>query len=298
MSFPMRGHPWDANHARQTLLPKWLQGLCWGFMLRAGALPFVWLFAPATAQFRIFGLYYVGSPFDMAALQLQGIYFALGFTAYGLLWARPWGVDAGIACTVIGLAVCAVTTLIAGFHMIRLVEPLLLAPFLMALLRIRREWHDLSPWRSGASALLVAVVTCVGVAFVFGPPRMDAPWGWHRTESSDQTPVTVLVLGSAKKVAQVRAAVGRGEVVAESAGAFALRRRRVVAASYEDVGPLVTRAGWQEAPIALWAPTRELPPQTRGAVPSSSDGGLGDLINKPSLSELEVQRLLDLLLMM
>jgi len=294
MSFPMHGHPWDASHSRQTLIPKWIQGLCWGFMFRAGALPFFWLFAPATAQFRIFGLYYVGSPFAMPALQLQGIYFALGFTAYGLLWARPWGVDAGIVCTVIGLALCALTMFMTGFHIIRLVEPLLLAPFLMTLLRIRREWHDLSPWRSGATALLVAVVACVGVAFVFGPPRIDAPSG---TESSEQTPVTVLVVGSAKKVAQVRAAIGKGEVVAESAGAFALRRRRVVAASYEDVGPLLTRAGWQEAPIALWAPTREVPPQTRGDS-SSPDGGLGNLINKPSLSELDVQRLLDLLLTM
>jgi len=114
-------------------------------------------------------------------------------------------------------------------------------------------------------------------------------------ERSDQAQVTVVIVGSAKKVAQVRAAVAKGEVVAESGSAFALRRRQVVAASYEDVGPLLTRAGWQESSIAIWDLAREAPPQTRGGAAPSKKGGLADLVNKPILNELEAQRVLDLL---
>jgi len=157
--------------------------------------------------------------------------------------------------------------------------------------------NGLSPWRSGATALIAAVVASAGITLALKPSLLplELPAIWHRTTRSDQAQVTVVIVGSAKKVAQVRAAVTKSEVVAESEKAFALRRRQVVAASYDDVGPLITSVGWQEASIAIWDPAREPPLQTRGGTLPSAKSGLADLANKPILNELEARRMLDLL---
>src|SRR5271166_6117912 len=96
---------------------------------------------------------------------------------------------------------------------------------------------------SAMIGLVVAAGVCLGVAFLRRDPRIGATGPWHLLGSREPKPVIVVIVGSAKKLADVRAVVRSGEIVAESARAFALQRRHVIAASAEDVGPLLTKIG-------------------------------------------------------
>lgn len=69
----------------------------------------------------------------------------LGFSlsAYGLLWAKRWGLAAGLASGLIGLAVVVVGSVIrlrAGAVHLPF-EPIIQVPFIVSLLRRRRRWN-------------------------------------------------------------------------------------------------------------------------------------------------------------
>lgn len=66
-------------------------------------------------------------------------------------------------------------------------------------------------------------------------------------------PVLVLLVGSTDGVARVRAAIDDDRVVAEMDGAFALRSKRVVAASPEAAGGPINQMGWVDKEIELIA---------------------------------------------
>jgi len=105
--------------------------------------------------------------------------------------------------------------------------------------------------------------------------------------------VLVVVVGDPRKLADVLAAVKPAEILAESEGAVALRQRHLVAASFDDVGPLLQKAGWQDAALELMGPMRAPEPRLPAARPSNRE--FADLAQKPRLSELEARRLLELL---
>jgi hypothetical protein len=127
---------------------------------------------------------------------------------------------------------------------------------------------------------------------LWAAPGFDSTWDWTRF-GIRPPPVLVVVVGDPRKLADVRAAVKPAEILAESKGAFALRHRHLVAASFEDVGPLLQKAGWQDAPLELVGPMRAPEPRLPAASPSNRE--LADLSQKPRLSELEARRLLELL---
>jgi hypothetical protein len=141
---------------------------------------------------------------------------------------------------------------------------------------------------------LAVVVAALGVTLLWEVPQISARWDWrHLVGSRQQEPVIVVVVGNSTKLADVRAVVAPAEMLEESKGAFALRRRHVIASSFEDVGPLLKKVGWQEAPIEILAPAHEvtsLPPPAL-----ASDPEFAGLAEKPRLSELEAHRLLDLM---
>jgi hypothetical protein len=142
--------------------------------------------------------------------------------------------------------------------------------------------------------LVVVAVAGLGVTLLWEAPRISARWDWRDLVGSrQQKPVIVVVVGNLPKLADVRAVVTPAEILEESKGAFALQRRHVIAASFEDVGPLLKKVGWQEAPIEILAPAREATSPPLAAL--SSDRDFAGLAEKPRLSELEAHRLLDLM---
>ena len=75
----------------------------------------------------------------------------------------------------------------------------------------------------------------------------DAPgWLGKLGPGSEPRTVLVIVVQDRRAVWTVLAAVEGDRVVAASPEAFALRDRRIVSASFEAVGPLLSLAGWRD----------------------------------------------------
>ncbi len=119
-----------------------------------------------------------------------------------------------------------------------------------------------------------------------------------QTQAS-QPSVMVVVVGTRGRVASVRAAVSDDRILTASEDGFALRGRRLVAVSLEDVGNLLMRAGWDDAPLEILTAARHgrgQPSRDPDRATAKAEAAiLADLMNKPSLNYLEAQRLLSLL---
>lgn len=105
-------------------------------------------------------------------------------------------------------------------------------------------------------------------------------------------PVLVVVLDGPGAVAGVRDVVDRERIVAESRQAFAVRERRLVAASFDAVGPVLQAAGWRDAPLEIIAPRRGS--VVPALAPDPADR-VSQLMNKPQLNLLEARALLEVL---
>ncbi len=154
-----------------------------------------------------------------------------------------------------------------------------------------------SPQRLTVFALVSMGILLVGLAGLWAAaspgaaiPRLG---GGFNFGASDE-PVLVFVVGSTEGVARVRAAVDASRVVAESTGAFALRDKRLVAATAESVGPLLVRAGWRDAELEILAVRESLRPRQGDASPqrAGDEAQLTELIHKPTLTLSEARRLL------
>ncbi len=119
-----------------------------------------------------------------------------------------------------------------------------------------------------------------------------------QTQAS-QPSVMVVVVGTRGRVASVRTAVSDDRILAASEDGFALQGRRLVAVSLEDVGNLLMRAGWDDAPLEILTAARHgrgRPSRDPDRATAEAEAAiLADLMNKPSLNYLEAQRLLSLL---
>ncbi len=119
-------------------------------------------------------------------------------------------------------------------------------------------------------------------------------------QTQAQPSVMVVVVGTRGRVASVRAAVSDDRIMAASEDGFALQGRRLIAVSLEDVGNLLMRAGWDDAPLEILTAARHGRRGQRSRDPDRAAAEaeaaiLADLMNKPSLNALEAQRLLSLL---
>ncbi len=158
-------------------------------------------------------------------------------------------------------------------------------------MRSRRRY---SLFAAAALSLLV-----VGLAWPLAKPGF-AGTGAGRAFGLEawRDPVLVFVLGSREQVAGVRAVVDSSRVVAESPDAFAVRERRLVAATAAAVGPLLESAGWRDAQLEILAvswsalPRREEEPPQRGV----DDTRLAELVNKPTLTLWEARLMLESML--
>ena len=100
----------------------------------------------------------------------------------------------------------------------------------------------------------------------------------------------IVVVGDAARVDLVRSAVDRERIIFETANAFALRERRIIAGSFEEVGPMLMQAGWRDDPLEIVTLD---PASTRS--PAAQTDKLADLMNKPTLNIVEARMALSLL---
>jgi hypothetical protein len=129
----------------------------------------------------------------------------------------------------------------------------------------------------------------LAAAFVLAPRGgTDRSPAWARPSKSEAEPVLIVVVGNAARVDLVRNAVDRERIICETADAFALRERRIIAGSFEEVGPMLMRAGWRDDPLEI---VTLLPPSTRS--PTARASKIADLMNKPTLNIVEARMVLN-----
>jgi hypothetical protein len=170
----------------------------------------------------------------------------------------------------------------------------------LAALRFPARTADVK--RMGSRPQLVAfaagflTASLLAVAFVFTPRgngERDRPWALPSRPGAE--PVLIVVVGNAARVDLVRNAVDHERIICETVNAFALRERRIVAASFEAVGPMLMEAGWRDDPLEIVAPR----PPSKRPDPSRSDADqaskIAELMKKPTLNILEARKALSLL---
>ena len=122
---------------------------------------------------------------------------------------------------------------------------------------------------------------------------------------SSEPSIMVIVVGTRERVASVRKAVSSDRILAASENGFAIQGRRLIAVSLENVGGLLMKAGWEDAPLEILTASRrswigggrpgEGPQDTDRSSAQAEAAILADLMNKPTLNYLEAQRVLSLL---
>jgi hypothetical protein len=136
---------------RRALLPSWIRFFCWIFLFASAAVPSAFImsaFEDTPVTFAIFGLQHTGSSLDFSAIIIALLLMLAGTAAYGLLWGRVWGIDAGLGIGFVGLAfslVAEVSALLrvgagAGAHFP--VDPLFQLPFIVQLWRRQKAWEQ------------------------------------------------------------------------------------------------------------------------------------------------------------
>lgn len=139
----------DAGAAvtRKQLVPLWIKIFGWIFMVMGGVVPLLAIVAGAmgqTASYEIFGLQHRGSPLHPLALLISALFVSLAVSAYGLLFGKPWGVDACMATGFVGVALClgtSVYSIFQGAPNLRL-ELLVQVPYLLKLRKIKPLWQS------------------------------------------------------------------------------------------------------------------------------------------------------------
>jgi hypothetical protein len=140
---------------RRYLLPWWIKTFCWIFMVMGAIVPIAVVLGLLGYSFNI-SLYdfKTTQPLSFLGIFLTGLYLLKGIAAYGLWTEKRWAVDMGIADAIVGLATCLVAVFVIpfidasnGFVINFPLEPVLLAMYLIKLLKIRAAWKDI-PYNS------------------------------------------------------------------------------------------------------------------------------------------------------
>ncbi len=165
----------------------------------------------------------------------------------------------------------------------------------LAALRLGLREADVKQMGSRPQILAFAagflVASLLAAAFVLTPRGgAERSLAWERLPRPRSEPVLIVVVGDAARVDLVRSAVDRERIIFETADAFALRERRIIAGSFEEVGPMLMRAGWRDDPLEI---VTLRPPSTRS--PTAQANKIADLMNKPTLNIVEARMALNLL---
>jgi hypothetical protein len=132
---------------RRKLLPIWIKIFIWIFIVfgALGLLGFTAALFSANFDASFYGLQ-TNDPSSRTGLFICFLFVFKGIVSLGLWTEKNWAVDLGIIDAILGITVCSATMILpfTGSDMsfsFRL-ELLLLIPYLIKLLKIRREWKD------------------------------------------------------------------------------------------------------------------------------------------------------------
>lgn len=130
---------------RKEILPKWIRFFSWIFLIFFIA-PLVFLIGliGGTVDVTVFGLEYSGNtslhPIPAWGLLLMTL---AAFVAYGILWEKDWALKAGILYGWLALGTCAFAVVLRFLNdnIYIPLEPVLLIPFLVILMKRRSAWE-------------------------------------------------------------------------------------------------------------------------------------------------------------
>ncbi|MDM3871896.1 hypothetical protein QSV34_11090 [Porticoccus sp. W117] len=136
----------DITSVRKKLVPKWIKIFGWLFMVFGALMPLLVaasLLLQEPLQLGLFGLNYNGPATHPAAILMASLIIALAIAAFGLLFAKGWGVKVCLALGYLCSAICLFTmvhNIMSGHLMLRL-ELVVLFFYLRRLHRIAPLWQ-------------------------------------------------------------------------------------------------------------------------------------------------------------
>lgn len=131
---------------RKKLLLLWIRIFAWIFLVM-GILAVVSVVLSLFVNNLTLAIYHIetNNALSLAGVAIIAIYLLKGFTAYGLLWAKKWGIQLAIVDGVAGIIICLVALFLpatfTGESGISFpLELLLLIPYLIKMLKIKDQW--------------------------------------------------------------------------------------------------------------------------------------------------------------
>lgn len=132
---------------KRSLLPWWIKGFIWLFMLIASLIPIGIIAEWMGFSFQV-SLYGLQSHtlFSPVGLLVSALFLFKGAVSFGLWTEKKWAIAAGIFDAIIGLMICV--ALILGLPVMQTgtgfqvrLEILFLIPYLLRLVKIRPAWE-------------------------------------------------------------------------------------------------------------------------------------------------------------
>lgn len=132
---------------RKEILPKWIRLFSWFYLIYVPILLLSDLIIENDYGYRAFGLVSNGSEFNLTVLLILLVLTLAVIVSYGILWGRSWAIKVGIIYSLIALIMSFSSiylNIVSGVTQYSL-EPLLLLPFLIILIKKRKNWEIWKP---------------------------------------------------------------------------------------------------------------------------------------------------------
>ncbi|NQY54677.1 MAG: hypothetical protein HRT42_14030 [Campylobacteraceae bacterium] len=132
---------------RKEILPKWIRLFSWFYLIYVPILLLSDLIIENDYGYRAFGLVSNGSEFNLTVLLILSVLTLAVIVSYGILWGRSWAIKVGIIYSLIALIMSFSSiylNIVSGVTQYSL-EPLLLLPFLIILIKKRKNWEIWKP---------------------------------------------------------------------------------------------------------------------------------------------------------
>lgn len=129
---------------RKEILPKWIRLFSWFYLIYVPILLLSDLIIENDYGYRAFGLVSNGSEFNLTVLLILSVLTLAVIVSYGILWGRSWAIKVGIIYSLIALIMSFSSiylNIVSGVTQYSL-EPLLLLPFLIILIKKRKNWES------------------------------------------------------------------------------------------------------------------------------------------------------------
>lgn len=135
----------NAPIKRRSLLPWWIKGFCWFFMLVSlmTVIRMILLLFNINTELEFYGLNAKDNT-PINGILVFVVFILHGFTAYSLWFEEDYAIKIGILDAIIGLALCLFSMAMSFYngHFTARLEIILLILFLTKLLKIRFNWKS------------------------------------------------------------------------------------------------------------------------------------------------------------